>query len=582
MQSFDVTTLTAICRILQTNWIPSRLEQIYQRDRYTISLALRTLKTRSWLTISWHPQAARICISTPPPRTPDTFTFSDQLRHQLNGYVLTSLEMIEPWERVVDLQFAKRPGEPPVWHLFLEIMGKYSNVILTDAKQQIITVGHQVTANQSSVRTIKTGEPYKFPPALTGTLPKLEESYECWQERINLIPGSLEKQLLNNYRGLSPVVARSMIQTANLDPKQSTDTLRTSDWHKLFDLWQTWLTILVTADFKPGWTYEGYTVVGWGIVKSSSDIQTIIDQYYQNQTNYQIFKQLHHQLLQKLSFLIKKLKVKASNFTQKLKQSTEAGQYRQQGDLLMAHLHLWQPGMKSIVLRNFETETQVKIYLDPKKNAVKNAQYFYKQHQKLKRSRSVVEPLLAEVKAEINYLVQVEESVNQLDVYNSSQDLQTLQEIREELIQQNYLKSSTQSNSINSCESQPYQYITPSGLEVWVGRNNRQNDRLTFCTAGDYDLWFHTQESAGSHVLLRLEPGKKPNKVDLQCAADWAAYYSRARFSKHVPIVYTEPKYVYKPKGYKPGMVIYKQEKLLWGQPHKTQAYLKNQKQTEN
>lgn len=576
MQSFDVTTLTAICRELQTDWIPSRLEQVYQRDRHTVSLALRTLKKRSWLTISWHPQAARLCIGDPPPRTPDTFTFSDQLRHQLNGYALTSLEMIAPWERVVDLQFAERPGDCPVWHLFVEIMGKYSNVILTNAKQQIITVGHQVTANQSSVRTVETGQPYKFPPILTGTLPKLEEPYERWQERISLVPKTLKKQMLNSYCGLSPVVAHSMIQAVNLDPEQLTDTLKSSDWNQLFHLWQTWLSTLIAENFQPGWTKDGYTVLGWGIMKPAPDIQTLVNQYYQDQINHQIFQQLRYQLLQKLNFLLKKLRVKASNFTQKLQQSTEAEQYRQQGDLLMAHLHLWQPGMKSIILKNFETERPVKINLNPEKNAVQNAQYLYKQHQKLKRARSAVEPLLVELKREIHYLEQVEGSLNQLDAYNSSQDLQTLQEIREELIQQNYLKSPNQNNSSHSDESQPHQYVTPSGLEVWVGRNNRQNERLTFRTAGDYDLWFHTQESIGSHVLLRLEPGQKPNEADLQCAADWAAYYSRARLSEQVPIVYTKPKYVYKPKGSKPGMVIYKREKLLWGQPHKTQTYLKN------
>ncbi|YAI82514.1 MAG: Rqc2 family fibronectin-binding protein [cyanobacterium endosymbiont of Rhopalodia sterrenbergii] len=576
MQPFDVTTLTAICRELQTYWIPSRLEQVYQRDRHTISLALRTLEKHSWLTISWHPQAARLCIGDPPPHTPDTFTFSDQLRHQLNGYALTSLEMIAPWERVVDLQFAKRPGEPPVWHLFLEIMGKYSNIILTDAKQQIITVGHQVTANQSSVRTVETRQPYEFPPTLTGTLPTLEEPYKRWQETISLLPKALKKQMLNNYCGLSPGVAHSMIQTAHLDPKQSTDTLKISDWNRLFCLWQTWLTILVTGDFKPGWTEEGYTVLGWRMVKPSSDVQSLINQYYQDQINYQTFQQIRHQLLQKLSSLIKKLRVKAFNFTQKLQQSVEASQYRQQGDLLMAYLHLWQSGMKSIFLKNFETEKTVEIHLNPEKNAVQNAQYLYKLHQKLKRASSIVEPLLTKVKGEIDYLEQVEESLNQLGIYDSPQDLQTLQEIREELIQQDYLKSPTQSNFSYLNESQPYKYVTPSGLEVWVGRNNRQNDRLTFCTAGDYDLWFHIQGGVGSHVLLRLEPGQQPNEVDLQCAADWAAYYSRARFSEHVPIVYTEPKYVYKPKGSKPGMVIYKREKLLWGQPHKTQTHLKN------
>jgi predicted ribosome quality control (RQC) complex YloA/Tae2 family protein len=577
MQSVDITTLTAICHDLQTHWIPARVEQVYQRDRHTIAVALRTLKKRSWLTICWHPQAARLCIADPPPRTPDTFTFSDQLRHQLNGFALIALKMISPWERVVNLQFAKRPGDAPIWHLFVEIMGKYSNVILTDAKQQIVTVAHQVNANQSTVRTVQTGQIYELPPPLTGTFPKLEEPQERWQERVSLIPGSLQKQLLNSYRGLSPAVASSMIQEANLQPQQSTETLAEKDWDWLYKLWKIWLNSLEKANFNPGYTQDGYTVLGWGINDIQPDLQSLINDYYSNKINQEKFKQLRHQLVQKTKSILKKLYIKANNFQQKLKQSSEADEHRQQGDLLMAHAHLWEPGMKSITLNDFETGKPVKITLNPEKNGIQNAQFLYKKHQKLKRAKVAVEPLLKEVQEEINYLEQVEDSLQQLDTYNSLQDLQTLEEIREELRQQNYLSSPSQQSANMGDESQPYQHKTPSGFELWIGRNNRQNDRLTFRTAGDYDLWFHTQESAGSHVLLRLEPGAKPDEADLNCAANWAAYYSRARQSEQVPVVYTEPKYVYKPKGAKPGMVIYKREKVLWGKPHKIQAYLKNQ-----
>lgn len=577
MQSVDVTTLTAICDDLQTHWIPAKVEQVYQRDRNTIFIALRTLKKRSWLTISWHPQAARLGIGNPPPKTPDTFTFSDQLRHQLNGYALTNLKMISPWERVVDLQFAKRPGDEPIWHLFVEIMGKYSNVILTDNKLQIVTVAHQVNANQSTVRTVQTGQNYEFPPALTGTFPKLEEAQERWQERVSLIPGSLKKQLLNSYRGLSPVVASSMIQEAGLQPQDSTEELTEKNWNDLYKLWLFWLKSLETKNFNPGYTKEGYTVLGWGIISKNINIQTLISDYYYNKIYQEKFKQLRHQLQQKIKSLLKKLYNKANNFKQKMQQSSEADEYRQKGDLLMAHSHLWEPGMDSMTLNDFETQKPVKIALNPEKNAIQNAQLFYKKHQKLKRAKSAVEPLLNEVQEEINYLEQVEDSLQQIDNYHSLEDLQTLEEIKEELIQQNYLASPNQPTQKSPDESQPYQHKTPSGFEVWIGRNNRQNDRLTFRTAGDYDLWFHTQESAGSHVLLRLEPGTVPNEADLDCAANWAAYYSKARQSEQVPVVYTEPKYVYKPKGAKPGMVIYKREKVLWGKPHKIRSYLKNQ-----
>jgi predicted ribosome quality control (RQC) complex YloA/Tae2 family protein len=607
----------AACCELRSDWVPGRTEQVYQRDRYTIALCLRTLKRRGWLTISWHPQAARICLGDPPPKTPDTFTFSDQLRHQLSGLALIAINAIASWERVLDLQFGRRPGDPAIFHLYVEIMGKYSNVILTGADNLIITVAHQVSTQQSSIRPIQTGQPYETPPALTGTLPSLSESQERWQERVSLVPGAIQRQLLKSYRGLSPALVRSMAQAAGLNPDQSTESLSSSDWQQLFHHWQEWLQTVgsrwrsfseegignrveqnvegsraatvetsslssplptphssLPTQFQPGWTDQGYTVLGWGVVKSAQNVQSLLNEYYTAELNQQEFAQLHHQLSQKLGNVLEKLRQKASTFEERLQQSDQADEHRQQADLLMAHLQSWEPGMKSITLLDFETSKPVTIPLNPEKNAVQNAQALYKRHQKLKRARNAVEPLLKEVQEEIQYLEQVEASLRMLDTYNAPEDLQTLQEIREELIQQRYLDAPEQRNREVPNVSEPYRYRTPSGFELLIGRNNRQNDQLTFRTAGDYDLWFHTQEIAGSHVLLRLEPGTVPDKADLQFAADLAAHYSRGRQSDQVPVVYTEPKYVYKPKGAKPGMAIYKQERILWGRPQQACNYL--------
>jgi predicted ribosome quality control (RQC) complex YloA/Tae2 family protein len=172
------------------------------------------------------------------------------------------------------------------------------------------------------------------------------------------------------------------------------------------------------------------------------------------------------------------------------------------------------------------------------------------------------------VNAEIEYLEQVEAAIAQIENYTTATDLQALEEIREELIQQQYLEDQEyRSRSTNETTDNFHHYRTPSGFEVLIGRNNRQNDQLTFRIANDYDLWFHTQEIPGSHVLLRLEPGAVPDEADLQFTANLSAYYSRARQSDQVPVVYTQPKYVYKPKGAKPGIAIYKQERIIWGQP---------------
>lgn len=562
----------AACAELRAEWIPARTEQVYQRDRTTISIALRTLKKRGWMTLSWHPQAARIAMGEPPPRIPDTFTFSDQLRHQLNGLALVAMEAIAPWERVLDLQFAKRPGDPPQAHLYVEIMGKYSNVILTDADNLIIAPAHQVNAQQSSVRPILTGQPYEVPPALTNTTPSLQESQSLWQERLTLIPYPLKRSFLKNYRGVSPVLVEAMIRAAGLDPEQTSDTV--TDWDGLFQRWQEWLKALETLQpevFQPGFTPEGnYNVLGWGVTERVASVQGLIDRYYRQQLNQQEFAQLRHQLSQKLNSLLEKLRIKAKGFQDRLQQSDRADEYRQQADLLMAHLQQWEVGMKSITLADFETGNPVTIPLDPEKNAVQNAQSLYKRHQKLKRARLAVEPLLAEVQAEIDYLEQVAAALETLETYQEPDDLETLQEIRDELIQQKYLENPDQRDRNNPTDHfQPHRFQTPNGFEVWIGRNNKQNDQLTFRVATDYDLWFHTQEIPGSHVLLRLNPGSVPDDADLQYTADLTALYSRARQSEQVPVVYTEPKNVYKPKGAKPGIAIYKQERIIWGQPQR-------------
>jgi len=610
VQPVDFTTLTAACSELRAQWLPARLEQVYQRDRFTVSLALRTMKGRGWIDLSWHPVAARICVGDPPPRIPDTFTFSEQLRHQLSGLALVSIAPVSSWERVIDLQFAKRPGEPALWHLWAEIMGKYSNVILTAQDNLVVTCAHQVSAKQSTVRPIQTGQPYEMPPSLTDAVPSLSESQNRWQERISLVPGQLHRNLLKNYRGLSKALIFSMIRSASLDPEQSTDSLNPDQWQQLFQRWLYWLQCLENSKFHPSFTPEGYTVIDWPAPdrtreadpqdlhsqeelgndsdsssssplftlseaekpSSFSSVQEILNSYYTGQINQEVFAQLRHQLTQKLNSVLAKLRLKANTFKERLQQSADADTHKSQADLLMASLQHWEPGMKSISLPDFETEKPVIISLNPEKNAVQNAQALYKKHQKLKRARIAVEPLLAAVQEEIDYLEQVEVALSVLETYRNTQDLQTLAEIREELIQQKYLDVPDYRSTDKNAAIEFHRYQTPSGFELLIGRNNRQNDQLTFRTANDYDLWFHTLEIPGSHALLRLKPGTVAEETDLQFAADMTAYYSRARHSEQVPVVYTEPKYVYKPKGAKPGMVVYKQERIVWGRPQQAPA----------
>jgi predicted ribosome quality control (RQC) complex YloA/Tae2 family protein len=574
MQQVDFTTLTAAVRELQSDWIPARVESVYQRDRYTLALSCRTLDKRCWIAISWHPQAARIVLTDPPPRIPDTFTLSQQLRSVLGGLAMTGMEMVSPWERLVKLTFATRPGAEALYYLYVEPIGKYSNLTLTDADNLIITTAHQVSNKQSSVRTIETGRPYEVPPSLTDPMPNLEESIERWIDRVSLIPDKLNQRLVRSYRGLSTILMNELITAAGLDPIQTTDTLAPADWAKLFEYWQIWLRTLAQVDgysFKPHLTDNGFSVMGVGNTSTPvASVNSAIETYYTRILDREAFTQLKHQLTQKLGTILAKLRVKANTFKAKLQESTGADEYRTNADLLMSYLQAWQPGMKEIILNDFETGEPVKIKLEPEKNAIQNAQFLYKRHQKLKRAKLAVDPLLAAVQAEIDYLEQVEESVLQLqeDGTNDVREmLQTLLEIKKELIDTGYFPNADRLAKAELAETKPHSLTTPSGFELLIGRNNRQNDKLTFKTATEYDLWFHAQEIAGSHGLLRITPGAVAEEADLQFTANAVAYYSRSRQSQAVPVVYTATRHVYKPKGAKPGMVIYKHEQIIWGHP---------------
>ncbi len=629
MQPVDLTTLRAVQADLTRTeagrdpLLPARVEWIQQTDLWTVIMGLRTLTTRHCLLLCWHPQAARLHLCQPPPKEPDGFQFSQFLQRQLKGLALTELALIDDWERVIDCRFAPRPGDPPHRHLYLEVMGKYSNAILVDETGLILASGHGVSERQSRVRPVQPGLPYEAPPALTDPIPQRSEPFSCWQERIALIPGpfasavqsTIGQRLLCSYRGLSRHLVEAMCHQAGIPPQTPSDHLSAQDWQALFARWQEWLTRLETGQFEPALTPRGYTVLGWvgrpvsGSVRASGteslqqrlptgdpsqpDLHQLLENYYQAQLNREQFGRERHRLLQKVSTLLKKLYQRRDQFEAMLAVRglvtargraggteslfTEAEACKQAADLLMAHLHLWRPGLHYIELPDFASGQTVKIPLDPEKNAILNAQAYYRKHRKQKRAQEVVQPLQEAVNQEILYLEQVEAALQQLETCRDPQDLATLKEIEIELIQQRYLDSPVAGTGSSRKHSSPetfnpHRFTSPSGFSIWVGRNNLQNDQLTFRVAQDQDWWFHAQEIPGSHVLLRLPPGAVAESEDLQAAADLAAHFSRGRLSEQVPVVYTRPKLVFKPKGSPPGMVVYKQEQVLWGRPNRAQS----------
>ena len=561
MQPFDLTALRAVHADLCRRWLPARLETVVQTDLWTVHFCLRTLAERGWLTLCWHPQLARLHQGSPPPKQTELFQFGQSLQ-RLKGLALVAMVHRDPWERVVEWHWAPRPEGEVQWRLILEIMGKYSNVVLADPEGMIVACGHGVSERQSRVRPVQVGIPYDPPPALVATIPVLTESRQSWQERLSLIPGPWGSRLLKTYRGVSRSLIQAWSHTLGIPEDYPITDLSPQDWQRLYHGWQRWLTALEHSVFIPRRTPWGYTLVGTG---DPEPLQSLIQDYYEQFRQQQIFASQRQPLLQKVQHLLEKRQQRQQEFERMLQESRQGEQYRRWADLLMANAHQETLGRAEITLPDFASGDPVIIPLQPDKTLIGNAEQYYNHQRKSKRAQAHLRPLLETVQTEISYLSSVEVILQDLHTYRDEDDLETLRELREELASQGYLPPSP---SRPAPTPPPFrEFHTPSGIPIWVGRSNLHNDRLTFRHAQRQDWWFHAQEIPGSHVLLRLQPGQVPASEDLQIAADLAAYFSRARHSHQVPVVYTRPHHVHKPKGSPPGTVVYTHETVIWAAP---------------
>ncbi len=563
MQAVDFTVLSAVSASLETDWIPARLEQVRQDEYHTVQLLLRNFSGQRWLLASCHIQAARIHFGNPSKGRSQRLPFGAALYQYLGGKFLIACEQ-PAWERVLCLRFAHRPEVPPEFTLYVEAMGKYSNIVLTDEKGEILALAHSVSSAQSRVRPVQLGEIYAPPPPLSGPMPSLSETSESWRERLSLVPGNFASTLLKNYRGVSKVLTSQMLREAKLPDTQTTEALQEADWQRLYQLWCDWLQALEKRIFLPAWSNKGYTVLGWDQRQGVVELHGLLDSYYSRELGSAVFTQRRQRLQQVLRTALTKASKRLGELERMAIGAEKAEIYKHQADLLMANLALGTPGLKAVTMIDFETEQPITLPLDPAKDMVGNAQSLYKKHRKAKRANQSLAPLLAQARQEVDYLEQVTSTVELLEAVD---DLEALSGVEAELGDEGYLKRIEKA----APETAPipfHQFVLPSHNVVLVGRNNRQNDRLTFEVAAPEDLWFHAQEIPGSHVVLRKSAGQTADPEEIQWAANIAAYFSRSRASAYVPVIYTERRCVRKLKGGKPGLVTFKEEKVIWGNPH--------------
>ena len=556
LQAVDVTTLRAVLAEWRPLLLPSRFEKAQQASPQALQIGLRSLSGINWLELSWQAEAARLHTIPPPPRQGDGSTLAQQLQHGLRGLALIEIQQ-QGWERVVELGFARRPGEPVLRWLVVELMGRHSNLLLLDADRQVVALARQVKPQQSRLRPIGTGDPYQPPPPLAGEPPRLEESFGSWQRRLRLVPLPLQQALRDAYQGISPALLRQLLPCGW--GELSVDSISPEQWQQLWQGWRQWLEAVQMGRFS--WQLEPAGYRCWA--GSSGDtpaanpalaINQGMAAYFSEHLGAQLLVQQRQQLQHRLQATVERESRQASEQQALLDAVPEGEALQRRADALLSQLQ-------------------------PSRQCIEEAQKLYKTARKRRRSVAAITPRLEQHRQR---LASLEASLTYLEQADSLEQVGSLVAELEALLAERGQRKPAggrQRRRAGAIEGvpQPLELHTPSGLPVQIGRNHRQNEWIAFRQARRGDLWFHAQELPGSHVVLKSSE-RLASDADLQAAADLAAHYSRGRGNRRVPVVMVPTEELQRIPGAAPGTVRHRGGSVLWGEPQRALSLLMEQK----
>lgn len=560
--------------------INARVDKVFQPNRDELILAFRGFDAAYKLLISARANSARINLTKIPVENPmQPPMLCMLLRKKLQGAKL--IDITQPdLERALMLKFdsVNELGDHVELTLAVEIMGRYSNIILVDENGKIIDALKRVDAEMSSERLVLPGLLYRLPPP-QDKLSMLDCTAEHVLQKIDALPKDMElsKALLAVLQGVSPIVAREVehnvgrgneVYIRSMDSalrdrakffiSRLIDTVRETDGAPY---------MVVDQQKKPkDFSFADIHQYSWAMTVYKKDsFSGMLDDFYAERDQIERMRVKSADLLRLLTNHSDRLSRKIANQTAELENCAQRDVYRIKGDLLSANMYAIEKGEKSVKLQNFYDENlaELEIALDPALTPQQNAQKYYKNYRKAKTAEEKLTEQIALAETELTYLDSVFES---LALAETERDLG---EIRTELMEQGYVRRQRgKKNQKQPALSAPLKFTTSEGFTVLVGRNNRQNDKLTMKDANNNDIWFHTKNIPGSHTVL-VTGGKEPTEKAMEEAAILAARHSRAKDSSQVPVDYTQIRHVFKPQGAKPGMVNYLNYKTVFVDPTK-------------
>jgi len=534
-----------------------RISKIYQSTDSDILMQIRANGENRRLLISANLSFPRIHLTDQQWENPlEPPMFCMLLRKHCEGAIIEKISQVG-MERIihVDMRIRDELGDFKLRRLVVEIMGRHSNILLIDPEKNMILDGiHHVTPGVSRHRIVLPGRTYVAPPEQNKKNPLLVNKEE-FIHSLDFNRGKIDKQLVEQYTGLSPLLAREIVYRAGLggrDPlwssfEQIMEQVRTGDYHPQ----------IVKGNEKNVFSIVDLTHVS-GEKVTFSTISECIDRFYSGKAERDAVRQKALDLIRFTTNEIEKNKNKIQKLEAERTAALEADHYRLYGELLTAYMHQLKKGDAVAVVQNYyEEESQlVEIPMDPAKSPSENAQQYYKKYNKARNSLEFIEQQIGLANEEIDYF---ETIAQQLE----SASLSDLEEIREELVEGGYLRLRGRKNLKKKKNAKPVldRYVSSEGIELLVGKNNTQNEYLTNRLAASTDTWLHTKDIPGSHVVIRA---KEFGEETLREAASLAAYFSKARGSNQIPVDYTLVKHVRKPAGAKPGFVIYDHQKTIY------------------
>ncbi|MHA0857296.1 Rqc2 family fibronectin-binding protein [Paenibacillus sp. CMAA1364] len=571
--ALDGIVTRAIVQELQ-RYIGARINKIYQPNQHDILFNLRSREGNSKLLLSANPTYPRVQLTDKTFLNPqEAPMFCMLMRKHCESGTIENIEQVG-MERIIHISIRQRDelGDVSLKKLIIELMGRHSNIILIDASNGNILDGiHHITPAISSYRIVMPGVSYTEPPEQHKLNP-LEVQQTSFIDSYIATDQEPISWIVDSFSGLSPLVAQELVFRARQQQGSPSEDQRV-DATLLWNVFSQVMDSVEKHEYQPsiGDNAKGKAVFSAipltmlnGEVTNYPSISECLEEFFGDKAERDTVKQKVSDLLRFLTNERAKNVKKLDHLQEDINEAGDADQYRIWGELIFASLHMIQKGDIAAELTNFYDEDQamITVPLDPLISPTENAQRYFKKYNKYKNSLIVIDQQLTKTHEEIRYM---DELLQQLS-YASMNDIE---EIREELIQQQYLRDRSKKSKkkkIKKKTDRPTLHVFTSseGIEIYVGKNNLQNEYVTNRLASPNDTWLHTKDIPGSHVVIRSESF---GEATLEEAAQLAAYFSQAKESSSVPVDTTLIRHVRKPSGSKPGFVIYDHQKTLFVTP---------------